>query len=129
MSYGTFEHIYLNIIVFQCDHDATNIRCWTSTIQKLLGESYDITSMRRPGHAPKVAKLWLFVGRCGGVPGEPRCALCQRQLASNDFTTDSSFFDLQRSLILILPGEPESTVGIMKISVICQFVRKRVTAS
>jgi hypothetical protein len=85
--------------------------------------------MTSPDHSPKVAKLWLFVGRCGGVWGEPSCALCQRQLASIYFTSDSSFFELQRSLQMNVPGEPESMVAIMKISIIFEVVKTRLTAA
>ena len=37
-------------------------------------EYYALDTMRRPDHSQKVAKLWLFVGKCGGVPGKPSCA-------------------------------------------------------
>jgi len=57
------------------------------------------------------------------------CALCKRQLASIDFTADSSFFDLQRPLQMNVPGEPESMVAIMKISIISEVVKTKLTAS
>ena len=82
--------------------------------------------MTSPGHALKFEKSWLFGQLVVRLPAVPFVNASWPQFISRP---THPFFELQRSLQMNVPGEPESMVAIMKISIIFEVVKTRLTAA
>jgi hypothetical protein len=70
--------------------------------------------------------LWADVAGFGANPAVPFVNASWPQFISR---LTHPFFELQRSLQMNVPGEPESMVAIMKISIISKVVKTKLTAS